>query len=554
MGYFLMLCSLKVKDLAIIDEIDIDFEKGLNVITGETGAGKTILLNSILLLLGKKINVKEIIRHGSEKSIIEAMFYIDNDELVVRRIISADGRNKCYFNEQLTTINNLKRNLSKFIEFSGQNQNQVLFKKDMQLKFLDIFGNLYNLLGTYKELYDKYKKLDKKIKQFEKEKDEIKDKIEIYRYNLSQLENANFQDIDEEKNLIKEIELAENVEEVKNTLKTGYYELSEKDNSILKKVVSLKNSFESISNFKESFNEITNILEEVEISLEEISKNLLSELTVVADEHFSLDSLYDRLNLIKKLKKRFQKDSIENLIKYRDELRAKLEESEEFTFDIEKIKKEKSDIEKELDKLSEKIRQKRLKTKKIFEKEVEKHLEQLKMEKINFKILFTELQNFTEFGKDEVEFLIATNKGEPLKPINKVVSGGELSRIMLAFKTILSDYLDIPILIFDEVDSGTGGETAYAIGKKLKEIAKKHQVFVITHLPQVAAFADTHFKIEKSIIDGRVSSNIRKLSYNEQVKELARMISGDTITNKSIENAEEMLKSTVDVFSYEFTD
>jgi DNA repair protein RecN (Recombination protein N) len=538
-----MLSSIRIKNISIIDNIEIDFDKGLNIITGETGAGKSVFLNSILLLLGKKLSPNEIIRTGADFAEVEALIWSNEEDIVIRREIIKEGRGKVYINGRFASINELKELAKNFIEFSGQNQNQILFNKSEQLKFIDIFGNLEMYLSNYREVLKNYRNINKKLKNFIKKEEEINSKKQDIIEDLKILEKASLNDIDEEELLKRNIELAENYEKIKYILNRSYYEVIDNDNSIIKKIAEIKRDFLNISELKPGFKEVSKLLSEIEINLGEVEKLILSEMGECSENEVSLDALYERQNLINRLKKRFNKSCISELIKLRDDLKVEVANFGNIYFDIEKLQKEQVKIFEKLKNKAEILSEKRKEASVKLEREVKEHLEDLKMTKVEFKILFNKLENFSENGIDEIEYLITTNVGEPLKPLNKIVSGGELSRIMLALKTVLSDYLQIPVLIFDEVDSGTGGEVAFAIGKKLKEVSKNHQVFAITHLPQVAAFSDSHYKIEKNIENNKAVSKIKKLETDEKILEIARMISGDNITNKSMENAKELIEA-----------
>ncbi len=540
-----MLLSLQISNLAIIESMDIDFDKGLNIITGETGSGKSILLNSILLLLGKKVNPKEIVRFGAEKGeVVAILSQNEDDELLVRREIYSDGKNKIYLNNKLSTISEVKDILRNFIEFSAQNENQLLFDKKKQLELLDTFGGLNQDLDNYRDVFTQYRDILSQIDSYNSRSRELSERADLIRFQYEQLSNANLDDPYEDEKIKRDIEIAENYEKIKNVLKNSYNEINGSERAILKRIINLKNQFNEVSELKETFKEIAKLLDEVAINLDEASKIIVSEGSI-DEEHLSIDKLYHRADLLKSLKKRFNKQSLSDLILLRDKLSNDIKSIDNVSIDIEELNAKKSDKEQSLTLLSEKLRRERLKTKDLLEDALKSYLAELKMEKVDFSIIFRQLEDFTPSGRDEIEFTISPNAGEPLKSLEKIASGGELSRIMLAIKGIFSDYLSIPVLIFDEVDSGTGGETAFAIGKKLKKISEKHQVIAITHLPQVAAFSNVHFKIAKRNIDGRVVSEIKKLSESDKVNEIARMISGNQVTDISIKSAKEMIQNAV---------
>ncbi len=544
MGNFLiMLYSLRIKNLAIIDKVEIDFEKGFNVITGETGSGKSIFLNGILLLLVKKVNPSDIIRHGETTCEIEAIFSVNDEELVVRREFHISGRSKAYINDKFVSINKLTATVSKLVEFSAQNENQLLFDQHHQLTLIDAFGGdtVSSILKNYHKVYEKFTSIKKEIIKRTNSLSEINDKINFYKYHLEQINNLNLNDANEEINLIKEIEYAENIELIRENANFCYYEIAGKENSIIKTLNIVKDKISEISDYKSSFADIVGTISNIEIELEEAAKTALNEVSDILDEQSNLPAMYERLNAIKSLKKRLNKTSVSEIISYAKELQDKLFGFENFSIDIATLKEEEKKAEQDLKKIAVELSKKRKEIKIIFEKQVAEHLNELKMSNVSFVVKLEQTKSYTENGIDTVSFLFSTNKGEPRKPLAKIASGGELSRIMLALKTILSEYLHVPILIFDEIDAGTGGETSYAIGKKIKKIADNHQVIVITHLAQVAAFAENHYKIFKEDLNGRVVSNIKKLNENERIIETARMLSGDTVTEKSKENAKELL-------------
>ena len=526
--------TLKIKNLALIEDIEIEFSKGLNIITGETGAGKSIIVNSLQLIIGKRAS-SDIIRANEDMCEVEAIFDLEDydDYLIVKRILTKNNKNKIKINDNFSTLNNLKEITYKLIDFSEQNQ--YLFDDKNQLIIYDLYCGIKDDVNEFKKLYSEYLDLKNKIEDREKEKDKAKEKLEYLKYQLQQLESINLEEIDEYE-LKKEITYFENSEIIKSTLDNIIAFI---DNNF-SNLANFKQKISEIKNIKPIFNEIYSILENVEIEIGEISNLCFQELKGLPDDLSQLDELILLQEKINNLKKKHNKETIEELIELKKSLKQEINELENYEIYIADEKKKLNELSKKLKELSEKLHNIRLKNKEKFEKEIIKILKQLKMENVKFVVSIKESESFSNRGRDRVEFLISTNAGETPKPIKNIASGGEKSRVMLALKSFLSEQLEIPILIFDEIDAGTGGETAFAIGKLLKKLSNNHQVFAITHFPQVAAFADSHYKVFKETTNGKTITRIKKLNYREKIEELARMISGN-ITEASKKSAEELI-------------
>ncbi len=529
-----MIDVLRIKNLALIEDLEINFDKGLNIITGETGAGKSIIVNSLQLLLGKRANI-DLIRSNEEMCEVEAVFNLDDEEdyLIVKRIISKNNKNKIKINGEFVTLQKLKEVTQSLIDFSAQDQ--FLFDKENQLFIYDLFCKLKNKREKFIELYKIFQKKKKDIENSIKKREKILENLDFMKYQLKELEEINLEEIDEEE-LKSKISYLENAEIIKETLNFVLHNI---DNN-LTKVSELKEKISEILKLKPSFEEILKILENIDIEINEISNLCLNEISDLPEDLEEFNELILLDDRIKSLKKKFKKNNIIELIELKSNLKKEIEKIENFDFEIENLKKEYEILNKKLNDLANNIHNIRLQNKEKFENEIVKILKELNMEYVKFVVDIKKLDNIIETGKTGLEFLISTNEGEEPKPITLVASGGERSRIMLALKSFLSEFLKIPVLVFDEIDSGTGGKTAFVIGKLLKKISKNHQVFAITHFPQVAAFADNHYKVFKIIENGKTFTKIKKLNDKERIEEISRMISGN-ISEKSKISAKELL-------------
>ena len=529
-----MIDVLRIKNLALIDDLEIEFGKGLNIITGETGAGKSIIVNSFQLLLGKRIN-KDIIRTDAEMCEVEGVFDLDDydDFLIIKRILTKNNKNKVKINDNFETLNSLKSKTERLIDFSAQNQ--FLFDQFNQLQIYDLFCNLKKKKDEFKNLYDKYLKLNKILKEKKENKEKIYEKLDILKFQLKELEESNLENIDEEF-LKNDIEYYENVEIIKETLNFTNLNLEDK----LGVISEIKAKISNIKDLKQSFSELLKILENVEVEINEILNISVQEISDLPEDSSKLDELIDIENKINFLKKKHNVQTVEELLILKENLKREIERIELEDIELEKEKKELEVLKEKLERLAIELHGARIKFKNKFEREIEKILKELNMEKAKFVVDFEILNEFTDTGKDRIKFLISTNEGEEPKPLVEIASGGEKSRIMLALKSFLSEYLQIPILVFDEIDAGTGGKTAFSIGKLLKKLSRNHQVFAITHFPQVAAFADNHYKVYKISEKGKTFTKIKKLNEKERIEELSRMISGN-VTEKSKLSAEELI-------------
>ncbi len=549
-----MLRTLRIKNLAIIKDISVDFGKGLNILTGETGAGKSIILQGLKFIGGERFD-KSLIRSGEKKVIVEAVFEFDNPililkdyfddeedlkEIIVRRELFEDGRNKVFVNNISFTLNFLRELAPYLYNIYGQNDQRVLTEKKSQLDLLDISAKnsefLENLRKISFEIEKTLKELEK-IDSLEREKNQRKEFLE---FAIREIEEADLREgiINELKERRK---VYQNSEQIFSIVKETLDLIYEGDNSLLNIFSIVENNFMNLSKYKKEWEEDYKKLSEFMPVLEDLAYKLRD---FIEEANFSpeeLEELEGKLAKIERLQRKYGESENEILSYYE---RAKNELQKLGSLEIERREKEEilKELKKEYEKLAKKIGERRRETAKKTEKQIKKELSDLAMEKGEFKVNFLPVQeSFSPLGKERIEFLFSANIGEELRPLNKVASGGELSRIMLALKLIFSDG-KTDTYIFDEIDSGVGGKTAEKVGEKLKKLSASSQVLCITHFPQVAAFADYHYRVDKYEEGGRTFARINLLDKEERIREIARMMSGSNITESVIKSAEELIK------------
>jgi DNA repair protein RecN (Recombination protein N) len=562
-----MIKSLEIKDYALIEFVHIDFYEGLNIITGETGAGKSILIDALNLLLGERASV-DIIRKGANKSIIEGLFDVKNNilieqllaknevdfysELIIRREISQKG-NRCFINDVPVTLNLLKEVGDLLVDLHGQHEHQSLLRTETHINFLDNYSNNFSLLNKYKSFYFNLKSKQKELKELLEKEQSIKEKKEFYQFQLNEIENINPQ-LNEDDILENELKVLENSERVLQLCQEIYSKLYDDENSLLDNLGEIKSKFNQLISIDSSLSDSANELETIYISLKEISTTLRKYRDKINFDIDVIEAKRERLNSINLLKKKYG-ITIENVLQYKEKIIKEINLALNFSEEIFKIEKEIDEIKEILLDIAIDISENRKKNAAKIQKEVLNILKDLGISSPSFEIKFKPVESedyinrgnkkysFNSNGIESIEFYISTNLGEDVKPLIKVASGGEVSRIMLALKTVLAKNDNISVLIFDEIDSGISGRIAQKVGKALFELANYHQIIVITHLPQIAAFANHHFVVEKIQSDNRSISKIRYLNEQERIIEIAKLLSGESITEISIETAKQLLNS-----------
>lgn len=566
-----MLKELTICNFALIDELHIRLEPGLNVLTGETGAGKSIIINAINLIVGERADVEQI-RSGADVAIVEALFDIRAhnalrellrnegwqdipDELVIRREVQRSGRSRCTINHRGANVKLLKRVGALLIDIHGQHEHQSLVRPEAHLHYLDQFGSdsIAQLRSRYQSLYDALQRVEQRRRQLLSSEREREQRIDLLRYQINEIDAAQLQ-LGEEEELTAERQRLMHAEKLASVAQRAVQLLSGDEESLgavgmIGEVVSeLQRAVEWDGNLEQHRGELEGIL----YQLEDIAVTLSDYAAHVEFNPSRLEEVESRLALLKQLKRKYG-DSIEEILAYRQRIGEELEALESYEVHVEELERQATELRHQLEEVAVQLSNARRDAATQLERAMTKQLRSLMMDKTRFKVSIVreadenglrvdgECVAFNREGIDEVEFLIAPNPGEPLKPLAKIASGGELSRTMLALKALLQRAHEIPTLIFDEIDVGIGGRTAEAIGAKLKDVARYAQVICVTHLPQIACMADLHLGVEKAVVRGRTIVRVRELKDDERIRELARMLAGAQITSTSLRHAEELL-------------
>ena len=525
-----MISTLHIKNIGIIDDLSIDLNEGLNVLTGETGAGKTLIIDSLGIISGGRFS-KEMIRKGETNSFVEICMYEPENEnsidgnIIVSREINSNGKNMCKINGRMVTVNELKNFMSKFIEIHGQNDNQSLLDNKFHLKYLDGFigDKITDIKKQYKEKYEKYLEIKQELKNNYGDEKERERKLYLLRYQFNEIEEANLK-VKEEDNLEEKRKLMINSEKISKNLNEADIAIGE--NSIDSINTAIR-ALEKIENIDKKYEDISSNLKNIYYELQEISRDISEHKEDVYFDEEERNEVEERLDLIYNLKRKYGND-VQEILNYKDEIEAEINHIENLDEYNNKLKKELKQLKEEMTKLAEKMHELRNEYGKVLSININKVLEDLEMKNanINIHVDYNE-EDFFENGKDIVEFYITTNLGEDEKQLAKIASGGEMSRIMLAIKKVLADTDKMPVLIFDEIDTGISGKAAGAVAEKLNGISKNHQVLCISHLPSIAAIADYNYFISKKVVENRTNTNIRLLNEKETLEEIARISSGE---------------------------
>ena len=551
-----MLRELKIENLAIIDELDLEFGDGLIVLTGETGAGKSIILSGINLLIGEKASV-DMIRDGEDHLLAQGVFEIneeqaeelsarfgidvEDNEVIVRRYFDRNSRGKVYVNGVRVSLTNLKEIMGTLVDIVGQHSHQMLLNKNNHVRLLDKFlgEEGKELRGNINRVYLKYKEVSNKIDEIEKNRQEAIEKREFYEFQLNEI-NRVAPEVDEDNRLEEEYKKLFNAGKIKDKILDSNIQLRDGEVNALHFINNSRRNIESLCKYGEEFEEILEKLEKVYYELEDCIDMLdTADRDIDIDEN-RLQKVIERLDLINKMKSKYGA-TIEEIIEFRDSIAEKINLLEENSFEVKKLLKEKKEAEEKYWELALELRELRLKKALEIEKLLEQELQFLKMGDARFHIVVDKNEHMGNNGSDSIEFLISTNIGQGMKPLWKIASGGEVSRIMLALKVIFSRVDNIPILIFDEIDTGVGGETVRKIADKLREIGDHAQVVSITHSPAIAARAHEQFYIKKETVNNKTSTTVKKLDAKGRVVEIARMLAGENVTEAVLQHAEELL-------------
>lgn len=566
-----MLKTLLIKDYALIDAITVEFQHGLNIITGETGAGKSILLGAMGLLLGDRAS-SDSIRSGAPKAIVEGIFDaaenkklrrlceqndIDlEDELIVRREISSKGSGRCFLNDTPVPLALLKEAGDLLVDLHGQHEHQSLLRSELHIDILDEFCGTESLLDDYAEAYKTVISLRKQISDLRDNEREIKRNREIYAYQLKEIDAVAPLE-NEDKELQDEIHVQEHGEKLLELAESAYSALYENNASALDILGKAKEEIRALAAIDHTFSPVTEEIESAVTLVKDIAFQLRDYKNKIEIDPERLNTMRSRLGALQALKKKFT-TSVEGLIALREKLAAELSLSENFEDRIKELQDAFETARKAAGQKALALSKKRKSEAKKVEKDIVAILAELGIANASFEVRFestspedktdgilvgTECLNADAKGIDNVSFLMSANAGEPVKPLAKIASGGEVSRIMLALKSILAKNDRLPLLVFDEIDTGVSGRIAQKVGVALLNLASYHQIIAITHLPQIAGMSDVHFVVEKEAADGRSRSQIRKLSDEEHTREVAKLLSGEEVTTNSLNSAKELIAS-----------
>lgn len=544
-----MISTLHIKNVGIIDDVTIDLNEGLNILTGETGAGKTLIIDSLQIISGGRFS-KEMIRKGQEFSFVEACIYLntekESENIVISREIYLNGRNTCKINGRLVSVSELKSFMKDIIDIHGQHENQSLLDETTHIKFLDNFAGeeIYKLKEAYKKLYKRYTELKEELnKNFGDDKEKQRE-LDLLRYQYNEIEEAKLK-LGEEENLENIRGKMLNSEKISNSLEEASSSIN---NNAIDSISIAVRLLEKIEGIDKKYETSLNSLKSIYYDIQELSRDIEDYKDEVYFDEEERNKIEERLDLIYILKRKYG-NNIEEILKYKLEVKERIEKIENSEEYILKLKKELRENTEKMKDLACKISKKRQDIANILEVKVNKELIDLEMQNAKFSVYieYNENKDFGINGLDKVEFMICTNIGEDKKPLTKIASGGEMSRIMLAIKNILADVDKVSSMVFDEIDTGISGKAANSVSEKLKAISKKHQVLCVTHLANIAAKGDYNYYISKEVEENRTKTSIKKLSEEETIKEIARIASGE-IDEIAIEHAKNLRKIAVNSF------
>ena len=553
-----MLRELQIENVAVIEKALVSFGKQFNVLTGETGAGKSILIDSINAILGNRTN-KEIVRSGEQKASISASFdsipvevkssltdmgYEIEDELILTRDVFAEGRSICRINGKPATASVVREACQNLVNIHGQLDNQELLDLEKHILILDRYADLGDSVDLYQSSFYELLELQKQINSLQMDETEKSNRIDLLTYQINEIDSAQLK-INEEQELQERRNILKNTEKIRSVLSSAIGLISgsddSDDSSSLDDIQNAANELEHISGISSEYNELNTRLTNSYYEIRDILNSLNQQLSSMEYDDGELSIIEDRIDLLYRLRKKYG-ETVNDILLYRQkaaEELSKIEMSDEL---LETLKIEFSDKKKSAIKLAADLSSARLEAFSVFSEKIKEELRYLNMPSVDFQLYHRRTKELTPLGIDQLEFLISANPGETPKALTKIASGGEMARIMLAIKNVMADKDGIPTLIFDEIDTGVSGTSAQKIGEKLKQISGTHQVICVTHSAQIASYAALHLKIEKSIINNRTYTTVTELDNDNRIKELARIISGDNVTSLSLENAGQMLK------------
>ncbi len=550
-----MLRELRLNNLAIIKNLDLEFNKGLVSLTGETGAGKSIILDGISLLIGER-NHLEMIRTGEESLFAEGIFNlsegqkeklnelgfdIEDEELIISRYFDRNSKSKITVNGIRMTLSKLKELMGNILDLVGQHEHQYLLNKNLHLSLLDKFLNkdAKNLQKKIRENVSEIKKINSMIEEIETEKLKVLEKKDILEFQFNEIDEVRLKE-NEDIELEEEYRILFNAGKIGEKLEDSIHKLKEGEYSAVNLLEKIKKNLEHLSDISENYRELKEKIETIIYELEESTYTIEGYMEDIEADDERLEKVVKRINQINKLKFKYG-STVKEIIERKKDIENNLSLIKFENEELDNLKKEKKWKTEEYFKLSEELRKFRKERAGILESTIDEQFKDLNMENAKFRVNFSERRVISSRGMDDVEFMMSTNIGEELKPLSRIASGGEVSRIMLALKTVFSSVDNISVLIFDEIDTGISGETVRKVAKKLKELSEKVQVICVTHSPQIAGRSDQQFLIRKEAEDNFTETKVKELNQEERIREIARIISGNNITENSINHAKEIM-------------
>lgn len=548
-----MLSHIHISNLGIISDLEIDFEKGFNAMTGETGAGKTLIIGAIAMILGGKVN-RENIRTGEAKAYAEALFFIDNpklreefktlgydeEEIIIYREILQNGRSMAKINGKMVTVNELREVGSLLVDIHGQHDNQSLLNSKKHIEVLDNFA--YDKLKKYKDEYEKLYQIRKetldKIEKMGGNPEQRARTMEFLKFQIDEISSAQLKD-NEDEELFEKRKILANAKKVMDSLEFCNSSIND-ENGILSILQHAIKRILDVSDIKDEYKKIEETLNEAYYQIEEVGYNVSSERDKVYIDEDELNNVEERMDLLSRLKKKYG-NSVKEILETYEKIEKEYEELCNSESILNNLNNELINVEKNMTDLAHRISEIRQKVAKELEIRLADILAQLEMPKARFEIKVEFISgSFLKNGMDDVEILFSSNPGEKVKELSKTASGGEISRIMLSLKNVLANADIIPVMIFDEIDTGISGEAGNAVGEKMLEIAKNKQVICVTHLPSIAAKGECNFFISKNLVNDKMETSVKKLNEDETIREIARIISGGNMSDVAIKHAEEM--------------
>ncbi len=537
-----MINHISIENFAIIGKADMDFGEGLSIITGETGSGKSVVIEAISLALGSRAD-SSFVRHGAEKAIIQLSADIDGEEAVIRREISASGKNLCKYNGEIVTLGRLSKICSRIAQIHGQYDNQALLNAENHMSVIDRGGGeeISSVKAAYAESYEKYTKISSELKKLLSTEAENARKLDFYRFEKKEIDNAHLK-VGEDEELSDRISVLRNSEKIFSAIEAASSDVGG-DTGALSSLGAAISALKPVCPYSQEIDRIVSEAEDIYYRLQDTDLSINRMADSITFEPGEIDAAMSRLDLIDSLKKKYG-PSVEDILSYRDKLADEIDSIENFDDEKERLEEAERAAAEDLTAKAEALSQARHQAARRLSERMTAELKDLNFTDAVIEASFTHLPSPGPDGSEKVEFLISANRGEPLKSLSRTASGGEMSRIMLAIRAITGETDSTPTFIFDEIDSGISGITASVVGRKLKAISREHQVICITHLPQIAAMGDSCYRIYKENDEQHTYARLDKLSEDGKTAEIARLLGGDNVTETTLKSARELIESS----------